>query len=39
MICKHILLRTFLNEPELVFLDTVKEFQLFLSNMNNSIYY
>ena len=39
MISKHILQITFLNEPEVIFFDTVKWFHLFLSNMNNSIYY
>ena len=38
MICKHFV-DTFLNEPELIFLHTVKWFQLLLSNMNNSDYY
>ena len=38
MICKHILLITFLNEPELiVFLHMVKWFQVLLCNTNNSI--
>ena len=36
---KHILLITFLNEPELIFLHTVKWFHLSLSSTNNSIYY
>ena len=41
MICKHILLITFLNEPELIFLfpDKVKWFQVFLYNTNDSIFY
>ena len=39
MISKNILYIRFLNEPELIFLHTVKWFPLFLSNMNNSIYY
>ena len=39
MISKHILQITFLNEPELILLHTVKSFHLFLSNINNSIYY
>ena len=40
MIGKHIRLVTFLKEPKLIFfLHTVKWFQVFLSNMNNSIYY
>ena len=39
MICKHILLITFLNEPEFICLHTVKWFQVFLSNTNNSINY
>ena len=38
MTCKHILWITFLNEPKLILLHTVKWFQEFLSNMNNSIY-
>ena len=38
MICQQILLITFLNEPELIFC-TVKWFQVFLFNSNNSIYY
>ena len=37
MICKPILLITFLNEPVLIFsLHTVKWFQVFLSNTNDS---
>ena len=39
MTCKHILLITFVNEPELILFHTVKWFHLFRSNMNNSIYY
>ena len=39
MICKHILLIIFLNEPEFIFLHTVKWFQALLSNTNNSIFY
>ena len=39
MISKHILWITSLNEPDLIFLHTVKWFHLFLSNMNNSICY
>ena len=39
MICKHILLITFLSEPELFFSHTVKEFQVLLFNTNNSIHY
>ena len=39
MISEHILLLTFLNEPELLFLPTIKWFHLFLLNMNNSIYH
>ena len=40
MIGKHILLITFSNEHELIFFwGTVKWFQVFLSSMNNSIYY
>ena len=35
MICKHILLITFLNKPQL-FLHTIKEFQVLLFNINNS---
>ena len=38
MICKHILFVTFLNEPELTFFHTIKLFQVFLSNTNNSVY-
>ena len=37
MICKYILLRTFLNEPKLIFLHTVKWFQVLLCVTNNSI--
>ena len=36
MISKHILYKTFLNEPDLIF-TTVKWFHLFPSNMSNSI--
>ena len=36
MICKHILLITFLNEPELILLHTVKWFQVLLCTTNNS---
>ena len=39
MISKHIMLITFLNEPQLMFLHTVRWFHFFLSNTNNSIYY
>ena len=41
MISKHILLITFLNERELIFifLHTVKWFHLFQPNTNNLIYY
>ena len=39
MISKHILSVTYLNEPDLIFFHAVKWFQVFLSNMNNSIYY
>ena len=39
MIYKHILQITFLNEPELILFNAVKWFHLFLSNMNNYIYY
>ena len=38
MICKQILMITFLNEPEVIILHTVKWFQAFLSNINNFIY-
>ena len=37
MICKHILLITFLNEPKLILLHTVKLFQVPLCITNNSI--
>ena len=37
MICKHILSITFLNEPKLILLYTVKWFQEFLCITNNSI--
>ena len=37
MICKHILLITFLTEPKLIHLHTVKWFQVLLSITNNSI--
>ena len=37
MICKHILLKTFLNEPQLILLHTVKELQELLRIINNSI--
>ena len=39
MISKHILMITFLNEPELIFWHNITWFPIFLSNMNNSIYY
>ena len=39
MIFKHILLLTFLSEPELIYLHTVKWFQVFLFNMNNYIHF
>ena len=40
MISKHILYITFLNVPELIFFfHSIKLFQLFLSNTNNSIHY
>ena len=39
MIYKHILLITFLNKPELIFLHTVKWFQVLLCITNNSIKY
>ena len=35
MICKHILLITFLNKPEFSFLYTIKWFQEFPYNSNN----
>ena len=35
MICKHIFLKTFLNEDEFTFSNS----KVFLSNMNNSIYH
>ena len=38
MICKHILLISFLNKSEIIFLHTVKWFHLFVSNIDNSIY-
>ena len=34
MICKHILLITFLNEPKLILLHAVKWFQILLFNTN-----
>ena len=34
MICKHVLLIAFLNEPGLIFFDAIKWFQVFLSNTN-----
>ena len=37
MICKHILLITFSNKCELIFLHTVKWFQVLLSTTNSSI--
>ena len=37
MICKHILFITFLNEPKIILLQTVKWFQLLLCITNNSI--
>ena len=37
MIRKHILLITFLNEQEIIFLYTVKEFEALLFNTYNSI--
>ena len=33
MICKYILLTTFLNEPEVFLLDAVKKFQVFLTQI------
>ena len=40
MICKHIVYRQhFLNGTEIICLHTVKWFQVFLSNTNNSIQY
>ena len=38
MIYKQIFVDTFLNDPELILLYTVKWFQVFLSNMTISIY-
>ena len=35
--CKHILLITFVNEPKLILLHTVKWFQVLLCMSNNSI--
>ena len=37
MICKHILLITFLNKPKLILLHTVKWFQVLLCITNSSI--
>ena len=37
MICKHILLITFLNEPKLILLPTIKWLQVLLCITNNSI--
>ena len=37
MICKHILLKTLLNEPKSIILDTVTWFQVFQTDF--SIYY
>ena len=37
MICKHILLIMFLNEPKLILLHTVKQFQVLLTITNNFI--
>ena len=37
MVYKTFLSITFLNEPELIYLHTVKSFQVLLSNTNNSI--
>ena len=39
MICKYILLITFLNDPEVILLYTVKWFQVLLCITNNSIKY
>ena len=39
MICKNILLITFLSEPKLMFFNTVKRFQVLLCITNNSIKY
>ena len=39
MIGKHILLITYLNEPEITSFHTLKWFQVLLSNKNNSVYY
>ena len=36
MICKHILLITFLNEPKLILLHTIKCFEVLLYITNNS---
>ena len=38
MVYKHVLLITFLNEPELILFHTVKWSYLFLSYSDNSIY-
>ena len=35
MVCKQVLLITFLNEPEIICLRTVKWFQVLLYNTNN----
>ena len=37
MICKHILLITFLDKPKFILLNTVKWFQILLCITNNSI--
>ena len=37
MICKHILIITFLNDPNLILLHTVKGFQVLLCIIYNSI--
>ena len=37
MICKHILLTMFFNEPQLILLYTVKGFQVLICITNNSI--
>ena len=39
LICSHILLITFLNEPKFLLFHIVEGFQVFLSNTMNSIYY
>ena len=34
MICEHIFFIIFLNEPDLIFFNTVKNFEVFQSNTN-----